>query len=108
RIQTSAGPESDRHIGNHVLLDGFLEQKIQLLFGGAEAPGLLCRGRGRAAPVRLDLRRAALPDEEVSGKEFLNSLDKGKWRGNIVYAEIAIQSLQVQAAIDIGVVENPL
>src|SRR6266852_1961540 len=82
RINTTRQKRTDRHITDHLALDGVVEQ-------GFEFPlirGSCCCVYHRRAPVTLDCRLIGpeAPLEAATGFELVHAVENGTRRGNIV------------------------
>ena len=107
-IDAPAGPNAQRHVRHQVFFHRALQQPIELLLGlfqrGLPAPA----GLGSATPVAFGAYLAVLPDQEASGQELHDVAHQRVRRGNPVQAEIAVEPVEIDGAVNPGVNEDGL
>src|SRR5207253_1740919 len=104
RIDTAAQERSQRHIASKANFYGFAQNAIQFLqqiiFGSR------VRRKAWHIPILADRCRFSGRDEDMSGRQFLNTLEDRHRTGHVEKAQIRIKSDKVDIPGNLRVLEN--
>ena len=106
RINPSAEPHAQGHVGNQVLAHRVFEQSIELFFRGSQR---VSTGDAEGqAPIRAGRNLAVPPLQPPSRRELFDALNERPGRRDVVQSEVAIEPGQAQPAVHLGMDEEGL
>src|SRR5215472_163937 len=106
RIHPAAEPHAQGNVGNEVLTNSLLHQRIEFFLRGFQRVGM--RDAEGQRPIGTGGNLAIAPLEPPSRRELFDALDKRPWGGNVIQREVAIESFEAEPPVDFWVNEERL